>query len=108
LLSDKAEQRVNMKFLAKLGRASTETYSLLVEVYGDECLSRTQVFEWFRRFKMGKEEIEDDLRPCRPSMLSLKKSVKSFEKNHCLSIRTVTELGNIDKERDRFYMNILT
>jgi hypothetical protein len=33
------------------GAAFTETYSLLMEIYGDECLSRTQVFEWFKRFK---------------------------------------------------------
>jgi hypothetical protein len=27
-----------VKFLAKLGKFATETYSLLMEVYGDECL----------------------------------------------------------------------
>jgi hypothetical protein len=47
MLSVKAEQRINVKFLAKLGKFATETYSLLMEVYGDECLTRTQVFEWF-------------------------------------------------------------
>jgi hypothetical protein len=51
MLSVKVEQHVNVKCLAKLGKFATETYSLLMEVYGDECLSHTQVFKWFKRFK---------------------------------------------------------
>jgi hypothetical protein len=54
-----------VKFLAKLGKSATEMYNLLMEVYGDECLSHTQVFEWFKRFKKGKGEIEDDSHPGR-------------------------------------------
>jgi len=44
-------EHVNMKFLTTLGKSATETYNLLTEVYGDQCLSRTQVFEWFKKFK---------------------------------------------------------
>jgi hypothetical protein len=38
MLSVKVEQCVNVKFLTKLGKSTTETHSLLMEVYGDECL----------------------------------------------------------------------
>ena len=39
-------------------------------------------FEWFKKFKEGREEIGDDQRPGRPSTLKiLKKSVKLFDKN---------------------------
>ena len=51
-----------VKFCVKLGKSATETYDLLKKVYGDECLSRTQVFEWFKRLKEGREEIGDDQR----------------------------------------------
>jgi hypothetical protein len=61
ILSVKVEQRVNVKFLAKLGKSATEIYSLLMEVYGDECLSRTQVFKWFKIFKEGRGEIEEQV-----------------------------------------------
>jgi hypothetical protein len=37
-------------------------YDLLKTVCGDECLSHTQIFKWFKRFKEGREEIGDDLR----------------------------------------------
>ncbi|KAJ8937786.1 hypothetical protein NQ318_012266 [Aromia moschata] len=40
---------------------------MLNEVYGNECLSRTQVFEWGKRFKEERETTEDDPLPGRPS-----------------------------------------
>ena len=46
-LSVNVKQHVNMKFCVKLGKSATETYDLLKKVYGDKCLSHTQVFEWF-------------------------------------------------------------
>ena len=67
MLTVNVEQRVNVKFCVKLGKSATETYDLLKKVYGDECLFRTQVFECFKRFKEGREEIGDDQRPGRPS-----------------------------------------
>jgi hypothetical protein len=60
--SVKVEQRVNVKFLAKLGKSATETYSLLVEDYDDECIFCTQVFEWFKRFKEGRGEIVEQVK----------------------------------------------
>ena len=85
LLSVNVQQRVNMKCCVKLGKSATETYYLLKTVCGDECLSRTQVFEWFKRFKEGREKIGDDQRPGRPSTsktdANIEKSVHSTSKN---------------------------
>ena len=41
---------INVEFLNKLGKSSTEIYSLMTEVYGKRCLLITKVFEWFMRF----------------------------------------------------------
>ena len=38
------------------------------KVYGDDCMSRTQVYMWFTRFKNGREDLNDDLRPGRPEV----------------------------------------
>ncbi|KAL4119443.1 hypothetical protein QTP88_012252 [Uroleucon formosanum] len=35
--------------------------------YGDETMSRTRVFEWFKRFKEGRTTVESDEREGRPS-----------------------------------------
>ena len=86
----------------KLGKSATETYDLLKKVYGDECLSYTQVFEWFKRFKEGREEIGDDQRPSRTSTsktdTNIEKVSEIVPQNHRLSIWAVAELINIDKE----------
>lgn len=42
---------VNVKFLIKLGKSAIETYNLLMKIYCNECLSSTQVFEWFKHLK---------------------------------------------------------
>jgi len=84
MLSVNVEQRVDMKYYVKLGKSATETYDLLKKVYGDESLSCTQVFEWFKRFKDGREEIGYDSALVVPAhqkrTLTSKKSVKLFNK----------------------------
>jgi transposase len=66
-LTDVVEQRVNIKFCVKLGKTPTETYEILQTAYGDEAVSRNSVFEWFKRFKDGREDLQDDPRSGRPS-----------------------------------------
>ena len=61
------EQQINKKFLVRFGKTPTETLKLLQEVYGDDTMSRTCLFERHRRFKEGREEVEDDHRSGRPS-----------------------------------------
>ena len=29
------------------------------QVYGDDCLSRSRVHEWFQRFQIGREDINE-------------------------------------------------
>jgi hypothetical protein len=78
MLSVNVEQRVNVKFCVKLGKFATETYNLLKIVYGNECLSRTQVFDWFKRFKEGRKETGDDQRPGRPSTSKTDANIEEF------------------------------
>ncbi|KAJ8960478.1 hypothetical protein NQ318_013762 [Aromia moschata] len=59
----------------KLGTFFTEAYAMLKEVYGNECLSRTQVFEWF---KEGREMTEDDPHPRRPSMSKTDENIEKI------------------------------
>ncbi|KAJ8942882.1 hypothetical protein NQ318_007660 [Aromia moschata] len=74
------EQRVNLKYLVKLGKTFAEAYAMLKEEYGNECLFRTQVFECFQRFKEGRETTEDDPRP---GQLPTSKTDENIEKIVC-------------------------
>ena len=62
------EQRANIKFCVKLEKKFAETYELMKKVYGDDCMSHTQVYTWFSRFKNGREDLNNDLRPGRPKV----------------------------------------
>ena len=58
------------KFLVKLRKTSTECFKLLKEVYGEDVMSRTQIFKRHKRFEKGREEVENDPKTDRPSKLS--------------------------------------
>jgi len=61
------EQCVCMKFCCKLGKNFTETFQLLNQSYGEDCMSQTQCYESFKRFKVGRVSVGEDHRPGRPS-----------------------------------------
>ena len=39
----------------KLKKSAKETFQLLTDVYGEDCMSRARVFEWHKRFSEGRE-----------------------------------------------------
>ena len=72
------EQRINLKFLVRLRKTPTEALKLLQEVYGDDLMSRTRLFEWYRTFKEGRKEVEDDHRSGRPSTNTTDENVEQM------------------------------
>lgn len=40
---------------------------MMKKAYGNDCLSRSKTFEWFVRFKNGRDFLDDDPREGRPS-----------------------------------------
>jgi len=65
-MSDCKSERVNIKFLVKLKKSVTETFQLLTEAYGEDCVFRARVFEWHKRFSEGRESLKDDDCPGHP------------------------------------------
>ncbi|KAF0718345.1 protein GVQW3-like, partial [Aphis craccivora] len=62
VMSEINEQRVCIKFCLKLGKNATETYTMIKTAFGDDSLSRSVIFEWFKRFKDGRQSTKDDPR----------------------------------------------
>ena len=58
---------VCVKFSFKLGKTATETWKMLQQAFRDECMSRTQCFEWYSHFKTGRLSTDEDPRSGRPS-----------------------------------------
>jgi len=66
-MCESTEQRICFKFCFKIGKTAMETYKLLQQAYGEDATGRTQVFNWFRRFKEGRTSGESYPRSGRPS-----------------------------------------
>ena len=60
----------------KIGKTFTETLELMKKVYGDDCLSRARVHEWFTRFRHGREDINDDEHTGRPKSVITENSIE--------------------------------
>lgn len=63
---NKMEQRIVITFKAKSGVNAVKTYKSLRNIYGDECLARSKVFKWHKRFRGGRESVKDYEREPKP------------------------------------------
>jgi len=63
----RTEQRIRLRYCFRLGKTATEVHEMLQKAFKEEALSRTQVFEWFARFKRGEMNVEDHPHSGRPS-----------------------------------------
>ena len=60
---DTLEERYAIKFCFKLGKnAARRTYGMLQTAFGASCMNQASVFEWYKRFKEGRESVRDDER----------------------------------------------
>ena len=86
---------VCVKFFCKLGKNFTETFQLRNQAYGEDYLSRTQCYEWFKRFKEGRMSVGGDPRTGRPSTSTDDDHVERVRAvirgNRCLTVREVAD-----------------
>ena len=50
----------------KIGKRGSETLAILTVAYGEYAMKKSSVFEWHRRFKEGREYVQDDPRIGQP------------------------------------------
>ena len=83
-----------------------ETFQLLTEAYGEDCMSRARVFEWHKQFSEGRESVKDDDRPDHPHTAvtddNIEKARDVIRKDRRLGVRAVAEEVNLDMESDEF------
>ena len=99
------EQRTNIKFLVKLGKTATETLSMLNDLYGDETMSRARVFEWHKRFASGRDDVDDDPKPVRPTTSRNEENIQKVNtlvhNDHRLAVRMLAEELGMERESVR-------
>ena len=73
------EQRTNIKFLVKLGKSGNEIREILVQVYWDNAMKKTAVYEWnvlLREEKVSLAKRDQDGQ----QQAELKKTLQTFLK----------------------------
>ena len=66
-MTKKKDQRICIKFCFQLGKTSSETIQKMQKPFGNECMSKTRIKEWYNRFKGGRTSADSDSRSGRPS-----------------------------------------
>ncbi|GFY16168.1 protein GVQW3 [Trichonephila clavipes] len=99
------EKRAVIKLYTKLRKSASETYPLMKQIYGDCCLSRSNVFLQHKRFLVRSEAVKDDRHSGRsisyrvPEIIEKK---QNFVVNDlCESLRMLADSLNTNKETIR-------
>ena len=89
------EQRICLKFCFKIGKTATESYKLLQQAFGDNAIKQTTAFEWFKKFKDGRQSVLDDVRIGRPVVVRQPAKIEKIRdmiyQNRRITIREIVE-----------------
>jgi hypothetical protein len=77
VMDGKFKQCVSIRFCVKLGKSTAQTPEMLHEALGEYSLSRTAVFDWHSRFKVGRVSVEDDGGSWQPGTSKTKQAICS-------------------------------
>ena len=91
IMSDGTERRICLRFCFSLGKTATEADEMLQKTFKEEALSRTQVFEWFARFKRGEMSVEDHPHSGRPSTSPTDENVEKINVDRRYTIDKISE-----------------
>lgn len=95
------EQRYSIKFCVKLGNSATETLEMIEKAYGNQALSRAQVFRWHKTFREGREGVEDEQRSGRPSTAHTSDNTEKvravLNSDRRLSVRLIADRVDLPK-----------
>jgi len=88
---------VCIKFCANLGKSATDTLTMIqqAQAFGDQSLSRAQVFQRHARFKTGRTSVDDDEHTGRPISCTTGETVARIQglilQDRCWTIHDIAE-----------------
>jgi len=77
---------------------------MLVQVYGDNAMKKTVAYKWVKRFSEGRESVTKEERSGRPATSRTEENiakVRHILRENRLTVRSMAEQVNIDRETDR-------
>jgi transposase len=105
-MSDKnLEQRINIMFCVKIGKSASEMSALFTVAYGEYAMKKSGVFEWHRRFKEEREDVQDDPRSGQPKTQRTDANVDRLQTlvrtDGRLGVRVIAKEFNMNRETVR-------
>ena len=89
------DQRICLKFCEKNVIKCNKVSEILTKAYSESAMSKTRVYEWYKHFQDGREDVENDERPGRPSTSTTDENVEKVKEmvmNHRrITIRDVAD-----------------
>ena len=64
-MSSTLQQRVCIKFCVENGFNGAQTLEMLEKCFGNDTLTRSNVFRWHERFRSGRGSVEDQTCRCK-------------------------------------------
>lgn len=73
------EQRICTKFCDKNKIKCSDVVKMLEKAIGESVMKKS-VYEWYKRFEEGREDVEDDERVGRPGTSTIDENVEEIKK----------------------------
>ena len=80
LIFEKLDQSNCVKIYVKNEITYARTFEMLNVAFGESTMSRTQVQLWYNRFRECREDVNDNVRPGRPSMSTTDENIEAVKK----------------------------
>lgn len=98
-MSENIQQRSSIKFCVRNEISAAETLRMLQKAFGEQAMSKTQVYEWHKMFKDGREGVEDEPHQRRPRTSTDEHYVTQIKElvlqNHRLTTRELADAVGI-------------
>ena len=109
IMTQSMKQKYCIEFSQKLGNNQIETIQNILQAFGDEALSQTQIKKWFNHFQNSQMSARSEACSGRPFTSQNEEVIEKIHqivmKDHCLTLRKIFE--NVRIRRGAFH-SILT
>jgi hypothetical protein len=85
----------------KIGKSASETLALLTVVYGEYTMKKLSVFEWHRRFKEGREAVQEWQPKTQKTEANVSRVRTLVGSDQRLGLRVIAEELNMNRETVR-------
>ncbi|GFV98634.1 protein GVQW3 [Trichonephila clavipes] len=94
-----------LRLAPERSKSASKTYQLKKQIYGNCCLSTSNIFAWYKRFLDGRDRVEVDQRSGRPissRTADIIEKVQNFAENdRCALLRLMEDSLSTNKETIR-------